>query len=349
MSGQNNMKPLVSIVVPIYNMGTIADKCLRELLRQDYEKIEYIFVDDGSTDNSLKVCNQIASEDARVKVFSIKNSGSGPARNYGIENSHGEYIYFPDADDYLRVDAISILIRKVNEYPDADLFVFGFTNVDDNGKQISVRNYPNKVFSAEELRRDYSRCMGSTTSLGIQGAPWNKFFKMSLIRDNSIEYPTLRRHQDEGFISRYMCFSTKIVFMANVLYTYVINDVRKIWKKYPVDYYKAVIGLNEIRENTILLWNNDDLATHEFIQREYICNIIRSLELMFSPKVKKARLTKVGYLTIILDKSDLLNKKRPSILGPYQSAIISLLRLSKYLAIPALYIKVLLNRLGLVK
>jgi glycosyltransferase involved in cell wall biosynthesis len=330
-------------------MGNVANHCLRELLKQDYRNLEYIFVDDGSTDNSLDVCRRISEEDSRVRVFSTENRGSGPARNYGINQSKGEFIYFPDADDVLKADAISTLMKRVNDYPDADLLVFGFTNVKENGTILNVRSYPDKAFNAEDLRNDYSRCMGTGTPLGIQGAPWNKFFKMSVIRDNKIEYPPLRRHQDEGFISRYMCFAQKVVFMSNVLYTYVVNDIRKTWSKYPVDYYKAAIGLNEVRKETILRWNPNDITTHEFIQREYICNIVRSLELMFSPKLNKAGIGKIDYISNILDESELLNKEKPSILSPYQSIVLRLLNISKYLAIPVLYIKVLSNRLGLVR
>lgn len=349
MNCEITFNPLVSIVVPIYNMGNIADKCLRGLLKQDYNNLEYIFVNDGSTDNSLEVCRCIAEEDARVKVFSTENRGSGPARNYGIVKSKGEYIYFPDADDYLRKDAISTLIKKVNEFPDADLFVFGFNNVNEKGSIIDVKRYPNQVFNADDLRKDYSQCMGTRTQLGIQGAPWNKFFKMTVIKDNYLEYPSLRRHQDEGFIARYMCFASKVVFMSDVLYSYVVNDIRKTWSKYPIDYYKAVIGLNEIRKETILCWNANDNTTHKFIQREYICNIIKSLELMFSPKINKAGITKKDYVSNILNKSELLNQNIPSVLGPYQTLVLRLLKISRYLAIPILYIKVLSNRLGLIK
>lgn len=341
--------PLVSIIVPIYNMGEVAERCLGELLKQDYDNIEYIFVNDGSTDNSLDICRQIAERDFRVKVLSTENRGSGPARNYGIAYAKGEYVYFPDADDYLRKDAISILIQKTKEYPDSDLFVFGFNNVKDNGRILSTHNYPEKVFDAETLRKDYSLCMDTGTSIGIQGAPWNKLFKMSLIRDYQIEYPSLRRHQDEGFISRYMCFTTQVVFISDILYTYVVNDIRKTWSKYPVDYYKAVIGLNKIRQETILKWNSVDKATHECIQREYICNLIKSLELMFSPKVKKSGLSKKKYLSTILMESQLIEKEIPSILGSYQSIVLRLLKISVSLSVLVLYIKVLLNRIGFVK
>jgi glycosyltransferase involved in cell wall biosynthesis len=330
-------------------MGNIANKCLRELLKQDYRNLEYVFVDDGSTDNSYDVCKRISEEDSRVRVFSTGNRGSGPARNYGIAQAKGEFVYFPDADDFLRTDAISSLMKRVNDYPDADLFVFGFTNVNEKGAILSVRNYPNAVFNADDLRNDYSKCMGTKTPLGIQGAPWNKFFKMSIIKDHKIEYPPLRRHQDEGFISRYMCFTTKVVFMSEVLYTYVVNDTRKTWSKYPIDYYNAAIGLNEVRKETILRWNPNDNATHEFIRREYICNIVKSLELMFSPKVNKAGISKMDYISNVLDKSKLLTKAKPSNLGPYQSIVLLLLKISRYLAIPVLYIKVLSNRLGLVR
>ena len=104
------MKPLVSIVIPIYNMGDSIESCVKSVLNQDYDNYEVILVDDGSKDNSLEVCNKIAATSALVKVIHTENRGSGPARNTGIENASGRYIYFPDADDYIEPNTISRLV-----------------------------------------------------------------------------------------------------------------------------------------------------------------------------------------------------------------------------------------------
>lgn len=110
-------KKLVSIVVPIYNMGNSLEVCVNSLLKQKYPNVEILLIDDGSQDNSLEVCNDLKNRDNRIQVYHTENRGSGPARNYGIQNANGKYIYFPDADDILNEDAISILVEAMGRIP----------------------------------------------------------------------------------------------------------------------------------------------------------------------------------------------------------------------------------------
>ena len=272
---------LVSIVVPVYNMGTKISKCVESLLKQTYSNLEIILVDDGSKDDSLKRCKEIAERDSRVRVYHTENRGSGPARNYGIEHAEGDYIYFPDADDFIAKDTISVLVKATEG---CDLVVFGYKNIDFDGNLKNIKKYPELIKTGDEIRKNYSDYMTTSSFLGIQGAPWNKFFSLDLIKANGISFPALRRHQDEGFIARYMTFVERVHFIPDVLYTYYTNDLSKEWDKYPVDYIDAVIGLLQERKSNILLWNQFDTTTHDMVYREYICNFIKALELSFSPK-----------------------------------------------------------------
>lgn len=293
------MNELVSIVIPIYNMGGSIEGCLKSVMAQDYTNIEIILVDDGSKDNSLEVCKNIALSDKRIKVIHTENRGSGPARNTGIDNASGKYVYFPDADDYIEPNSVSVLVNAM-EQGDYDVVVFGFKNVNPKGETVAEKTYEDESFNAEDLRQNYSECMGYMGKWGIQGAPWNKFFRMSLIKENKIGYPPLRRHQDEGFIGRYMCYARKVRFIPNVLYTYYTNDLKKEWDKYPLDYIDAVMGLYKVRQETILKWNEADIATHDMITYEYLCNAIKAAELSFSRKAglknsksRKARIKEI--------------------------------------------------------
>ena len=323
------MKDLVSIVVPIYNMEGSIDKTINSLLSQDYESYELILVDDGSTDRSYDLCKIREKADKRIKTIHTTNQGSGPARNHGIENARGKWIYFPDADDLLVPNALSKMMEGTNG-GDCDLVVFGFRSIDTKGNIVSTKEYEDLVMDAEALRRDYSDCMTTSSRLGIQGAPWNKFFNLDVIRKYKVEYPPLRRHQDEGFIARYMCHARKIHFISEVLYTYFTNDLRREWQKYPVNYLDAVIGLNETRKNTILTWNDADAITHDMIKREYICNVIKALELSFSPKMKFNRIERKAWIAESIKRTSIENVVPPSIVGGYQKKILALIRSKRY-------------------
>lgn len=341
------MNELVSIIIPIYNAEKSISDSINSILRQDYKNIEVILVDDGSKDNSLQICKDIAVTDARVKVIHTQNQGSGPARNTGIENALGRFAYFPDADDVLAPNAVSVMVGAMND-GEVDLVVFGFEQIAIHGNKVFQKKYSETEFDAETLRQNYSECIGYTSKWAIQGAPWNKLFDMNVITEHQIRYPSLRRHQDEGFIGRYMCHAKKVHFIPDVLYTYYTNDLKKEWRKYPTDYIDAVIGLNEVRQQTILRWNLQDKKTQELIGNEYICNIIKALELSFSPKMNFNKSEREKWVLEQIKRTDIANAKIPSILGKYQMSIMNLIKIKKYNTLYfVLHVKIILEKLGL--
>lgn len=101
----------ISIVVPVYNAEQRLMCCVDSILQQTYDNYELVLVDDGSTDNSVKICNAYASSNTNVHVYHIQNQGVSHARNYGIEKSAGRYIIFADVDDFLTKNASEILLR----------------------------------------------------------------------------------------------------------------------------------------------------------------------------------------------------------------------------------------------
>ncbi len=322
------MKDLVSIVVPIYNMGNTIEKCVESLRNQEYEDIEIILVDDGSKDDSYKNCLLIAEKDKRVKAFHTENQGSGPARNYGIAQSSGRYIYFPDADDYLEPNAISKLVDAM-KYEDSDLVVFGYKNIGQKNNLISIKKYDELMCEGQKLRDSYSECILQDSKLTIQGAPWNKFFDLKVIKDNNILYPPLRRHQDEGFIARYMCYAKKVHFIEDVLYTYYVNDLSKVWQKYPLNYIDAVIGLHNVWCETIKTWNSSDALTHDIVEKWFVCNVVKSCELTFAPKHNLSRKERIAYIAEFLEKSNIKEIEIPKSLGKYHKKIMVLAKKSQ--------------------
>lgn len=320
----NNKK--VSIVVPVYNMADSIEECVKSLVNQDYGNYEIILVDDGSKDDSLERCNNLKRENTIIQVYHTENRGSGPARNHGIDHACGRYIFFPDADDILEKHAISRLVEAM-ENGNNDLVVFGYREIRPDGALGREKKYPDLHQNGDDIRAHYAEYMGSTVSLGIQGAPWNKFFDLEVVKNNNVRFPPLRRHQDEGFIARYMCYAQHVHFIQDVLYTHFTNDLKLQWKKYPVDYIDAVIGLNETRKETILKWNPDDVDTHVIIQREYICNVIKALELSFSPKMGfNSKKERIAWITDKLTSSGIRDVCIPANLGKYQRYIMGIIK-----------------------
>ena len=115
-------RPLLSVIVPVYKAEKYIHKCISSILNQTFKDLELILVDDGSPDNSGVICDEYATKDSRVKVFHQENGGVCVARNTGLDNATGEYVFFVDSDDYILTDTLETLYTDVLNH-NADIAV----------------------------------------------------------------------------------------------------------------------------------------------------------------------------------------------------------------------------------
>ena len=120
--------PLISIIVPVYNVEKYLDKCVQSLLNQTYKNIEIILVDDGSPDNSGIMCDEYAAKDSRVKVVHKQNGGLVSARNAGFDVMTGDWHMYVDSDDWIDLNTCEKLIAAINRHPDEDMVFFNMMN-----------------------------------------------------------------------------------------------------------------------------------------------------------------------------------------------------------------------------
>lgn len=125
---------LVSVIVPVYNTGMYLRRCIESIIRQNYEKIELLLIDDGSTDDSLEICYRYMDMDNRIKVIHQENGGVCSARNRGINEMHGDYFMFVDSDDAIETNIIASAIEFFSKYPCVDMVVFGWKKIFENGQ-----------------------------------------------------------------------------------------------------------------------------------------------------------------------------------------------------------------------
>ena len=137
---KNIASPLVSVIVPVYNVEKYLEECCDSILNQTYKNLEIILIDDGSDDNSPKICDSYKEKDSRVKVIHQKNSGVSSARNNGIKNSCGDFIIFADSDDKLEKNMCEKAVEALSQNTDA--VFFGYKRTDKNmsvvGEHIPV-------------------------------------------------------------------------------------------------------------------------------------------------------------------------------------------------------------------
>ncbi len=127
--------PLISVVIPVYNIENYLERCVSSVREQTYGNLEILLVDDGSTDQSGEICDNLAKLDARIRVFHKENGGSSSARNLGILEARGDYIGFVDSDDYVSRDMYELLYKALEEQ-DASIAQIGRDEVDEQGNEL---------------------------------------------------------------------------------------------------------------------------------------------------------------------------------------------------------------------
>lgn len=205
---------LVSLVVPVFNTEAHLDNCLKSLVRQSYENIEVLLVDDGSTDSSRGICDEWAARDKRVKVFHKDNGGLSDARNYGIEKAAGNWIAFVDSDDYLSKNAITCLVAAKDEC-DADIAICDIVHTD-GSTAIFEDGCEVRALSPDEA---VCEMLYQKTFLVSAGA---KLFKACLF--DGLAFPKDMLFEDSAIM--YLLFerAKKIAYSNAQVYAYVHHE-----------------------------------------------------------------------------------------------------------------------------
>lgn len=218
---------MISVIVPVYNVEKYLDKCLQSLLDQTYKDLEVIMVDDGSKDNSGKICDKYAKQYENFKAIHKKNAGLGMARNTGMEYMTGEYVTFLDSDDYLDPDCIEKLYKSLLKN-NVDMCKGGFQRVTDSGKVKLVRRYENQLFMHNEAKNELlPRMIGGMPSLhdSIEMCVCGALYNTNTIKKHNIKFPSEREliSEDLVFNIDYMQYADGACTNENVGYNYRIT------------------------------------------------------------------------------------------------------------------------------
>ena len=238
---------LISVVLPIYNVEKYLKRCLESVVNQTYKNLEIILVNDGSTDSCLQICEEYAKCDNRIKLINKKNSGLGMARNTGIDNANGEYICFFDSDDYIKLDTIGKLYRKIEkEMP--EIICFGFNRVSTDGK-ITDKNIPNmkkNMFKNEEIVNEFlpeliSENPKTGKASGLNMSAWGAIYSMNLIKSNKWRFVSEREIISEDVYSLLDLYKNvkKVAILDEALYYYCENNT-SLTNVYRKDRYEKI-------------------------------------------------------------------------------------------------------------
>ena len=233
-------RPLVSIIVPIYNVEDYLRPCLDSLIAQTYDNIEIILIDDGSPDSCCDICKEYANADGRIVYVRQENAGLSAARNKGLEIYHGEYVLFVDSDDWVSVKLVDSLLSLALKY-DVPFVAGGYERVR-SGRMPKTVNSPSR--KSLSTGKEYARLMARP--MGVFCFAWGRLIHRDLMKD--FRFPVGKVFEDVFVMPRIVYPCKNIAVTTETLYFYRIRNTSISHKRFSLkalDEMDAYIALRD--------------------------------------------------------------------------------------------------------
>lgn len=217
-------EPLISIIVPVYNVASYLQACLEAIAGQTYDHIEVLLMDDGSTDGSSDICDAFAKKDSRFRVYHDPNGGISAARNRGLKRMSGEYFMFSDSDDLSHPELVERLYRTMVDYS-ADMVMCDYRDIPQSADITYIRQFEQEETSVTECDRDrlmYDLIAGTSEwGVGVVIVN-NKLFRTALFGMQPFQEGYL--YEDEYYMTRIYLQNGRVVRISDPLYFYRQRD-----------------------------------------------------------------------------------------------------------------------------
>ena len=266
--------PLVSIIVPVYNVERYIDKCINSILEQTYPHIELLLIDDGSPDKSGAICDRYAQKDNRVRVFHKQNAGVSAARNTGINQAKGEFITFVDSDDWLEPQCIGECLNIINKNK-LDFLQFSSKRVNDKGDILFLKTGETPILNASQYIEADQIYIAAGCSI----------YRTSIINATNLKFDEdLKLGEDQLFIYHYISKCQSCMRIKDTFYNYRLNPESACTINNPKECLKSMKVFQTFELRSIFERN-----IQRGILRYFLYPII---EQRFLPAKKAYRLTK---------------------------------------------------------
>lgn len=224
--------PLISVIVPVYNTAPYLERCLQSLLGQTYKNLEIIVIDDGSSDNSVSVCQRYAHENKKIKILQQQHKGPAAARNVGIAAASGQFLGFVDSDDYCAPDMYQELYTLIERHQ-TPVSAVNYYKVEEEGEKVVSFGFQEKLLRGEEA---IISCV-----LGPQSFPCNKLFAKSLFA--RVRFPEGMLFEDLAVCYRLYDLAGGVCVSNRPLYYYnrtnAFSVTKSVFSVKKLDYLKA--------------------------------------------------------------------------------------------------------------
>lgn len=254
--------PEISVIVPVYKAEKVLPRCLDSILNQSYRNFELLLIEDGSPDGCGRICDDYSAKDDRIRVFHKKNGGVSSARNCGLKEAIGNYLFFIDSDDWVAPDFFSVVSAYFGQY---DMLLFGGQLVTNEGKKIDVLQPENMNTEVNAL----SEIVYSMFRIGLLGYALSMAVKRSVVVENQIFFKEgLSIHEDSLFCYTALQKVKSVQSLDVLFYRYVIyTEGSKFLSNQVPDNYSS-IAINRIHQMENLL----NYLQMPQMQQSYILN-----------------------------------------------------------------------------
>lgn len=266
----NSNDLLISVVIPLYNVEKYIEKCINSVLNQTYPHFELLIVNDGSTDDSVKVIEKF--NDPRIRIIHKKNGGQSDARNLGIKESKGDCIYFMDSDDWIEPNLLQVSVNCL-EKQNADFIIFGYCldREDLAGNVLSQKLINHREVTFDKHTNNF---VFEKNTLNLLGYVWNKLYKREFIINNSLNFEIDAAYIEDILFNIKACLcTTKIIFIEQELYHYIdrpsFSQVKSYHHNALILNKKRFFELNKFLEN----WSVNSTYNNNVISESYISSI----------------------------------------------------------------------------
>ena len=233
--------PLVSFILPVYNVEEFIEQGLDTLLNQTLKRVEIICVDDGSTDRSLEILNAYAEKDSRVRVFTQQNKYAGVARNLGLANARGEYVCFLDSDDFF-ARGLAETAYNAGKLSNADIVLFGAKHYNNTtGEYKDAKWLLNEAYAPKKQPFNYKDCPNDIYRITTP-CPWTKMFRREFVLETGLQYQAIQNSNDLFFTYSALAMAERIVTVDKPLVYYRVglaNNLQSTKSRHPLCFCEA--------------------------------------------------------------------------------------------------------------
>lgn len=245
MKENNKEMAKVSIIIPVYNTGRYLYKCLESVLNQTYRDIEVIVVDDGSKEETARICDEIATKDSRIRLVHKQNEGVSTARNTGLNMVTSDYVGFIDSDDWIDADMFENLVREIEEY-DADIVMCDATTIWDNGK-----NEADTFVCLPDSCTLFKSDITPQRQLELAGSSCRALYRSCQLKAEDIKFPAdLKFSEDRIFNMIALSRAKRFRYIKKSFYNRYMRDDSCV-NTFHEDFVSVTLRVNEIMNNIL--------------------------------------------------------------------------------------------------